>query len=395
MARGGANIRVAAAALCGILLWAARRAPRHGRWRAGSERESLALCATVRPVVATLWQTRGDDIKALAVWREYDPPLIDEQEVVAYCIVDTLGKPLLCKPDARKVGTQAYNAVRKEAAKVAEAQKAAADAVRAARRVAAADPSNLLRVAAAETAGAIAVAAVRESKYNLQIPARTVGAKRKAVPVPEPPPKRLGPITLDRQQEAAEMQRALQSAREFFAGDDEIAVLVAAFETAERDYHQALRAEPHDDWGDDVGEAMRAADRAKGAFEAAREARLRDAQDAADAFGELLDACWDDTRLWADSARGRREAARLKHEWTMAFEWARGMRAALGEVAAEAWRLYSLQGGPYTDGWKAWHAWHADKLAAAADARQRAVCGCVCEGKLTVVGCTMVHRSPC
>ena len=341
-----------------------------------ARKESLALCATVRPVVATLWKIRADDIKALAVWREYDPPLIDEQEVFAYCIVDTLGKSLLCKEDARLVGTRGYNAVKKEMTKVAAARKTANDAVRAARRAAAADPSKLSRVAAAETAGELAVAKVHESKYDLAIPQRTVGAKRKVEPAPEPAPKRLGLLAIEEHNDKLCEQMNLEKAQAILAADDEFTQVAAAYDTACTAYVQVLRIPFHDDWNRVQEEASDAWMAARELRMVAREARLAPLREAFERAKSAADRMRDDWRPWAFSERGKREADRLQRECTHALDAYSGMQmASLPPILSqEIVHAHSR--------WSAWFDWWMAKQEASAakrEARFRARCGCVCE----------------
>jgi hypothetical protein len=92
---------------------------------------------------------------------------------------NALGRPLLPDGAARDVGCAANNALKKEKRETAEAKARTSAAISAARAAAREDPRLLPAVVDAEAAREAELATILLQEYNLQLPAATVGAKRK------------------------------------------------------------------------------------------------------------------------------------------------------------------------------------------------------------------------
>ena len=137
----------------------------------------------------------------------------DMEELLAHIINNPLDRPLLVRTDARGVGTQANNALKKEKRDTAEAKARTGGALSAARAAARADPARLPEVAAAEAARKAALAAVLAQECELNLPNVTIGAKCKQEAAPDPL------LALERAERAqAQAEHGLKSAKHFYDG---------------------------------------------------------------------------------------------------------------------------------------------------------------------------------
>ena len=175
-----------------------------------ARRATLELIVKCDAVKKSLWPSRRPEIKALMADEQ---GRFDMEELLAHIINNALGRPLLVRTDARGVGTQANNALKKEKLETAAAKAQTGGAISDARAAARADPARLPEVAAAEAARKAALAAVLAQEYDLQLPNVTVGAKRKREAVPDPF------VAVELAERAlAQAEGVLKSAKHFYDG---------------------------------------------------------------------------------------------------------------------------------------------------------------------------------
>ena len=177
-----------------------------------ARRATLELIIKCDAVKKSLWPSRRTEIKALLA---DEKGRFDMEELLAHIINNALGRPLLVGTDARGVGTQANNALKKEKRDTAEAKARTGGALSAARAAGAAraDPARLPEVAAAEAARKAALAAVLAQECELNLPNVTIGAKCKQEAAPDPL------LALERAERAqAQAEHELKSAKHFYDG---------------------------------------------------------------------------------------------------------------------------------------------------------------------------------
>ena len=104
-----------------------------------ARRATLELIIKCDAVKKSLWPSRRTEIKALLA---DEKGRFDMEELLAHIINNALGRPLLVGTDARGVGTQANNALKKEKRDTAEAKARTGGALSAARAAAPADPAR-------------------------------------------------------------------------------------------------------------------------------------------------------------------------------------------------------------------------------------------------------------
>ena len=102
------------------------------------------------------------------------PALIDKEEILGYVLADALGRPLLTPEDARKIGKRAASQLTVIGKKLKAATKEAGEAARKAQDCAEVDTAKLRTEYEKEAHDELL-----DMPYDLKIPARTVGAKRK------------------------------------------------------------------------------------------------------------------------------------------------------------------------------------------------------------------------
>ena len=175
-----------------------------------ARRATLELIIKCDAVKKSLWPSRRTEIKALLA---DEKGRFDMEELLAHIINNALGRPLLVGTDARGVGTQANNALKKEKRDTAEAKARTGGALSAARAAARADPARLPEVAAAEAARKAALAAVLAQECELNLPNVTIGAKCKQEAAPDPL------LAIERAERAqAQAEHELKSAKHFYDG---------------------------------------------------------------------------------------------------------------------------------------------------------------------------------
>ena len=115
------------------------------------------------------WEQHKDNIKACC-----SPAQIDKEESLGYLLADALGHPLLVPEDARAVGKRGFAQAKAAEKRMADEQQVELTAARRSARTKGAS------VGAAQREAAIAAAHARVlgTKYDLTLPARTVGAKK-------------------------------------------------------------------------------------------------------------------------------------------------------------------------------------------------------------------------
>ena len=158
--------------------------PRASGLEKAESKATAAFVVAVRAAAGKLWLDREDDVK-----RALAPLQVDEVDCIAYLVADALGRPLLHPDDRNALGKRVLTQATRAEAAIKSAEKTAADAVRRAKAAAEADASKLPRVAAAEAKGAEAIAAAcAKPTPDLQLPARTVGKRRREPELMPPPP---------------------------------------------------------------------------------------------------------------------------------------------------------------------------------------------------------------
>lgn len=132
------------------------------------------LLIDARFAVSELWEACADDIRAACA-----PTPIDEMDAYGYVLADALGRPLLHEDDAGDVGRCAHVQQGRAATKWKTEERKAAGAVRKATAAAAAKPQLSPRIAAAQAAGDTACTAVLTKTYNLNLPLRCAGKRKR------------------------------------------------------------------------------------------------------------------------------------------------------------------------------------------------------------------------
>ena len=184
----------------------------------------LAAVGAFGPLERGVWRW-WEDNKA-EIKRCCAPARIDKEESLGYLLADVLGRPLLLSEDARSVGKRATSQATAVEKRISEERRAAVAAARRAARGAGADIDGAQREAAAQAARA----RVLGDKYDLTLPARTVGAKRRV------PPR---PLTA-KQREAAAQQAEAARVRAELMQDTQLAELTAAQHEARSVYCEVL-----------------------------------------------------------------------------------------------------------------------------------------------------------
>ena len=215
----------------------------------------LAAVEAFGPLRQGTWQWWAQNKDAIAA--SCSPALVDKEESLGYLLADALGHALLVPEDARTVGKRGFAQAKAVEKRIAEERQCALSAVRRAARVA----GNPVDGAQREAAAAAARARVLGARYDLNIPARTVGARR-AVPTPPPTEQELA---------AAKHEADVARARAELAEDTELTALTAALLEAHSTVVEVLHmcAMPPDRrWQDHLADAHHARNVADSAWQA-------------------------------------------------------------------------------------------------------------------------------